>query len=229
MSEPVLLALETSAAVGSVALTVGGTLTEREIAVPREQTESVLQHIDELLAGAALAAGDLDAVAFGQGPGSFTGLRVAAAVAQGLGFSTGVPLVPVSSLAGLAQAVLSVNASRAELALCLVDARMGEVYSGLYRLENGLAVAVGAEQIGPPEAVHCPDKPFVLAGNGAEVHPEALAALTAAAVARSEQSMPRARDLLPLAAARAAAGSTVALQAALPVYLRQADAWRKRC
>lgn len=227
MTDHALLAIETSGAVGSVALAAGGQVVERSIPVPRQQTESLLGHIDELLAQAGLKPGELDAVVFGQGPGSFTGLRVAAAVAQGLSFSTGVALIPVSSLAGLAQAVLTTDTTAAELALCLVDARMGEVYSGSYRLENGLAVVAGAELIGAPAGISPPGRPYLLTGNALAAHAEALAAVAAGATGQAEQVEPRARDLIPLAAARLQQGGAVPLEAALPVYLRQADAWRR--
>ena len=98
-----LLALETSSSVGSVALETPAGVVVREIATPREQTEQILARTDELLRLAGIALADLDGIAFGRGPGSFTGLRVSVAVAQGLAAVDGIPLLPVSSLLCLAQ------------------------------------------------------------------------------------------------------------------------------
>jgi tRNA threonylcarbamoyladenosine biosynthesis protein TsaB len=126
-----LLLIETSSAVGTVALAVGDRVAETRIETPREQTERILASIDELLEEAALDLRDLDALVFGRGPGSFTGLRVAAAVVQGLGLATGKPIVSVSSLAALAARALAAHAA-AERVLCCVDARMGEVYFGTF-------------------------------------------------------------------------------------------------
>jgi tRNA threonylcarbamoyladenosine biosynthesis protein TsaB len=220
-----LLAIETSSQTGSVALGIGGAVLERTIATAREQTATVLGLVDELLGEVGLVLGDLDALAFGRGPGSFTGLRVAAAVAQGLSLACARPIVPVSSLAAMAQQAL--RAAPDMGALCCVDARMGEVYCGTYRLEAGLATSDAGEVIGKPGDVPIPDDPFVALGDGCATHAEALAALLAAAREVDATLVPRARDLLPLAAADFRAGRFAALQDALPVYLREADAWQR--
>ena len=99
--------------------------------------------------------GTLDAITFGRGPGSYTGLRIAAAVAQGLGLATGLPLLPVSSLAATAQGLWRSHGSRNTL-VC-VDARMGEAYWGWYEARNGLARIVGAERITAPEQITAPE------------------------------------------------------------------------
>ena len=150
-----LLAFETSSRKGSVALHVDGDVGQERIATPREQTEQLLPLATGLLDEAGLALRDLDAITFGRGPGSFTGLRIAAAVAQGLGLATGLPLLPVSSLAATAQGLWRSHGSRNTL-VC-VDARMGEAYWGWYEVRNGLARIVGAERITAPEEVAAPD------------------------------------------------------------------------
>ena len=134
-----LLAIETSSAQGSVALFDGETTTERAIATAREQTALVLPHANALLADAGLALRDLDAIVFGRGPGSFTGLRIATAIAQGLAMAGGLPVIGVSSLEALARrahrefaAALGVD----EMLVC-VDARMQEVYFAHYRVAHG--------------------------------------------------------------------------------------------
>jgi tRNA threonylcarbamoyladenosine biosynthesis protein TsaB len=234
-----LLALETSGQQGSVALGHGDTVIERTIATAREQTSTVLALVDEVLGEAGLALAELDALVFGRGPGSFTGLRVAAAVAQGLSLASGRPIVPVSSLAALAAHGLAGHAAKVRastagpgnevVALCCVDARMGEVYTGRYRRDagSGLVSLSGAEAIGRPEAVERPAGPFIALGDGWTAYAAELESVARAALDVDPARVPRARDLLPLAAADVRAGRFAPLEAALPVYLREADAWRR--
>lgn len=231
---PKLLLIETSAATGSVALAIDGQVEERFIATPREQTGRVLGIVDELLARAGLAPTDLDALVFGRGPGSFTGLRIAAAVTQGLSFAAGRPILAVSSLAAQAQRAFAGGvagqgaAGKAALrVLCCNDARMGEVFAAVFRLEGGLAVPETDETLGPPGQLAVPAGAFIAVGDAFSVHAGPLAAHLGAAVAVDPDLMPSASDLLPLAAAGFAAGRFVEREAALPVYLRGADAWRR--
>jgi tRNA threonylcarbamoyladenosine biosynthesis protein TsaB len=256
MSATKLLAIETSSATGSVALAVADVIAERTIATPREQIGSVLGIVDELLTQSGLRLTDLDAIVFGQGPGSFTGLRIAAAIAQGLSLGSGRPIVPVSSLAALAArafaelapaALQSAHTAAPHTAaahaapaharqaphtreflqvLCCVDARMGEVYSATYAMVNGTVTAVVVEAIGPPGAVLAPAAPFLAVGDALAAHGEALAAVIAGASATDPGLRPRAQDLLPLAAGRVARGEFVSLESALPLYLRESGAWR---
>lgn len=221
-----LLAIETSSAAGSVALASAGRLHERWIATPREQTARLLPSIHELCAEAGIALADLDAIAYGRGPGSFTGLRLAAAVTQGLALALGLRVVGVSSLAAIAQ-----RASREhghERALVAVDARMGEVYWAEYAIEDGLARLVGEERLGAPESVARPARArWAAAGDAFARYGGALEAVAAGAAAVLADLAPAARDLLPLAEVELAAGRTLAPEQALPVYLRDASAWRR--
>jgi tRNA threonylcarbamoyladenosine biosynthesis protein TsaB len=223
-----LLAIETSSATATIALAVGDAVAERTIATPREQTGRALGIIDELLVEAGLRLADLDALVFGQGPGSFTGLRVAAAIAQGLSLGSGRPIVPVSSLAGLAQRAFTEPAPAAvgiACVLCCVDARMGEVYSASFAQVDGLASPLAAESIGAPAAVRSPAAPYLAVGDGLLACREALESVVAGAVASDPGLFPRARDLLPLARGRVARGEFVPIEAALPLYLRESGAW----
>lgn len=221
-----VLAIETSSRTGSIALGIDGRVAERSIAAPREQTAQILPLIDALLTEAGIGLADLDALVFGRGPGSFTGLRVAAAVVQGLGLASGVPIVPVSSLAALAQRGLAGRERRR--ALCCIDARMNEVYWACFGLVDGLAVAESDERIGRPAEVTAPEGLFLALGDAFVAHEAALGPVLARAAGVVASLEPRARELLTLAAPDVEAGRFVPAAAALPVYLREADAWTTR-
>ena len=227
MSALRLLAIESSSSTATIALAIGDAVAERAIETPREQAGRSLGVVAELLAGAGIGLSDLDALVFGQGPGSFTGLRVAAAVAQGLSIGSRCPLVPVSSLAGLAQRAFAGRAAvGVAQVLCCVDAHMGEVYWASFALVDGLATAIVGESIGAPAAVRPPAEPYLAVGSGLAAHADMLAAVIAGANASDAALYPRARDLLPLARARVSRGDFVPLESALPLYLREAGAWR---
>ena len=222
-----LLALETSGDVGSVALLADGAVTERTISSPREQTNSILPHTQTLLADTELALSDLDGVAFARGPGSFTGLRVATSVAHGFGLTVGLPLLPVSSLAALAQGVWR----RHEIAGCLVcvDARMGEVFWAGFEVHDGLVRPLGAELLSDPAAVCWKgnDEPWAAAGSGFAAHAAALAGVASGAETVLAEARPGAADLLPLAIEDLEHGRSCGVESALPVYLRPETAWRR--
>jgi tRNA threonylcarbamoyladenosine biosynthesis protein TsaB len=220
-----LLAIETSSATGSIALGIGADVTEQRIATPREQTPRILAIIDELLAGAGLTLKDLDALVFGRGPGSFTGLRVAAAVVQGLSFSAGPPIVSVSSLAALAERAS--GGQPLTRVLCCIDARMGEVYSACFQRVDGTIVADTEERIGRPDAVAAPASPFVAVGDGFKAYPAELAGVSDQAVRVDPSLVPGARQLLVLAERDVTEQRFVPVESALPVYLRGGDAWHK--
>jgi tRNA threonylcarbamoyladenosine biosynthesis protein TsaB len=228
MSELRLLAIETSSSTATIALAIGDAVAEKSIETPREQSGRSLGIVAELLGEAGIGLADLDALVFGQGPGSFTGLRVAAAVAQGLSLGSGRPLVPVSSLAGLAQRAFAERHDGSDVGqvLCCVDAHMGEVYSGSFALVDGLATTIVGESIGAPATVRLPAAPYLAVGDGLAAHTAALAEVIAGASASDAALYPRARDLLPFARARVGRGDFVPLESALPLYLREAGAWR---
>ena len=221
-----VLAFETSSEVGSVALQVGEEISETLIESPRRQTEQLLPASQELLATAKLGLADLDGLAFGRGPGSFTGLRVAAAAAQGLSLASGVPLLPVSSLAVLAQGLWRSHGFTKTL-VC-VDAHMEEVFWAASEIHEGLARIIGEERLTAPEAVDAGHlSGWAMAGSGFEAYSQVLAQLSAAASEVRGDARPRARDVLPQAAADLAAGRGRRPEEAIPVYLRSEAAWEK--
>ena len=221
-----LLGIETSGRVGSVALSVDGRVDEREIATPREQTERLLAVVDELLGRAKLDVAALDGIAFGRGPGSFTGLRVAAAVAQGLAAPARVPLLPVSSLLCLAQRAL--RCEHVQHAIACVDAHMGEVYWGEFEVRDGVLRAAGPERLGSPSELAAPSgSAWAAVGGGFAAQREALMPVLAKAQRVLPDLEPAAQDLFPAAAEALAAGLAASPREALPVYLREHTAWRR--
>lgn len=228
-----ILAVETSTEWCSVALgrvtPAGGApdLIRHEHTGPRSSSR-LLPAAGEVLAEAGIALADCAAIAFGAGPGSFTGLRTACGVAQGLAFGAGVPVIPVNSLLACAERTRAVDAAgdtAPSQVLVALDARMGEVYTGLFRWNDGNGECTGEwDTLGPmavvpPEAVAVPEQPFWLAGNGAEVHGERLAAAAAAQRVVAE-AMPHAAAVLALARRALARGETVDPAQAAPLYLR---------
>ena len=225
-----LLALETATENCSVALRVDGETRWRAARTERGHGEHVLRMIDELLLETAMSLQQFDAIAFGAGPGAFTGVRLAASIAQGLAFSSGLPVLPVSTLRASAQQALwppvaSVAPSVPERALVCQDARMGEVYWALFRRERGVAVAEGHEMLGPPAAVLArlheigAERSLCGAGSGFAVHQQLVEALVARRAAVLPELAPHAREVA-LLAAHAGLGAALPPAEAQPVYLR---------
>ncbi len=221
-----ILALDTATENCSAALLIDGRLLTREQLLTRGHAESVLPMVDELLRAGAVELTALSAIAFGRGPGAFTGVRLAASVAQGLAFGAGLPVVAVSDLQALAQRVLERDAAAARVLVCN-DARMHEVYWGCFeRLAGGLAVSAGEEHVGPTEDVQLPGAwstpPRAQAvGSGFAAYPELRSRLAGRVDRFHEGLLPRAEEIARLAAAEVAAGRTVTADEALPVYLRE--------
>ncbi|RMG58838.1 MAG: tRNA (adenosine(37)-N6)-threonylcarbamoyltransferase complex dimerization subunit type 1 TsaB [Gammaproteobacteria bacterium] len=221
----VLLAVETSTEACSVALLAGGESRWRHQVAPREHARLVGSFIEELLADAGLERKAIDAIAFGRGPGSFTGVRIATSLVQGLALSLERPVIPVSTLAVLAQGGLRRNAGCTH-ALAAIDARMGQVYWGAFRRgSGGLAELLGKEAVLDPHAVRADEvtesDAVMGAGTGWGAHGEALAqTLGHAPRMVEEDALPEARDLLELALPRLQAGQVLDAAEAQPVYLR---------
>jgi len=216
-----LLALDTSTEACSCALYLDGDLQDRSLLAPRQHAKLILGMLDELLAEAGLKPTQLDGVAFGRGPGSFTGLRIACGVAQGIALAAELPVLPVSSLATLAQAAYLEK--RVTQVLTAIDARMGEVYWGQYVLDNqALMRCQGAEIVCVPEQVSRPSEgQWYGSGSGWKIYGERLTAKLAPWVTTYQgDSYPSARAMIPLALAMLADSSSVAAHEALPVYLR---------
>lgn len=208
-----LLAFDTSTEMLSIALAAGAgaPVLERTAAGGPQASAVLIPAIQELLARAGLALADLDAIAFGRGPGSFTGLRTATAVAQGLGFGSGVPVLALDTLLAVAEEAHAL--SGATRIVALLDARMDEVYSAAYERAGAQWLVRQAPGLGRPEDLMVPAG-WSLAGNALELHaarlPQAASRIAA---------LPTARALLRLAPAALAAGAGDPAQA-LPLYIR---------
>ena len=216
-----LIAIDTATEACSVALwRSDGELQELYELAPRAQAQRLLPMIDRLLAEAGLGRGDLDAVAVGRGPGSFTGVRLAISVAQGLALGLGLPVLAISSLAALAQAEAE-HYPNATLLAC-IDARMGEVYAGCYRVgANGQVGLAAAEAVGPAGQVALAEgDDWVVLGTGWASYADALRARIGIPRFADGARYPRAAMIARLAAAAWARGEGVAAELALPVYLR---------
>lgn len=214
-----ILALDAATEACSAALFADDAVYERHALAPRRHAQLLLPMIDGVLTEAGRRLDQLDAIAFGRGPGSFTGVRLAAGVAQGLALGANLPVLPLSSLAVLAQGA----AAKAPAVLAALDARMGEVYWGCYQLDaNGAAQAASAEQATAPAAIKLPaDVRFLGVGNGCGVAQAQLEQNFPQQLLGIEpQRYPLAKDMLPLALAAFSSGGAVAAAAALPVYLR---------
>jgi tRNA threonylcarbamoyladenosine biosynthesis protein TsaB len=216
-----LLALDTATECCSAALLIEGRLLTREIELARGHAERILPMIDEILGEAGIGLVQLEAIAFGRGPGSFTGVRLAASIAQGLAFGSGLGVIAISDLGAVAQRVF--DETGVTRALVCNDARMQEVYWGCFeRGSDGLAVAAGPERVSPPESVELPSSWADAAGlgRGFTAYP-GLKALAGVAVRGDwDRLLPRAAEVARLAVPDLLAGRLLAPEAAVPVYLR---------
>ena len=219
-----LLALDTSSVACTVALQLGDKIIERHEEQPREHTRLLMPMIRSLLEEAKMEPKDLDAIVLGNGPGSFIGMRIAASVAQGLAFASGIRIIPISSLAAVAAQVLAEH-DAIEVAVTQ-DAHMNEVYLGVYARDNsGCTKHLIAERIHAQAAIselsHSTDGRRFAAGSGWSRYP----ALLEHNRGRIDQVVdilhPRARYLLKLGAEAIEAGESIIPAEVVPAYLRQ--------
>jgi len=221
-----ILAVDTATEACSAALLDGERLLMRYELVFRGHAERLLPMVDELLQERGIPLAALDAIAFGRGPGAFTGVRIAVSIAQGLALGTGLPLIPVSDLRALAAAAL-VRSTDADHALVCLDARMGEVYWGLARRTGADCTLLG-EGLATPDAVPTPPAGawVVAAGHGWSAYPRLVDRLGAGLVGSWPALLPDAGTIAHLAVEEFRLGRTVGPEAAEPVYLRNDVATR---
>ncbi len=229
-----ILALDTATELCSAAVLLEARLVQREQRLERGHAQAILPMVDEVLRAAGVDLRSLDAIAFGRGPGAFTGVRLAASVTQGLAFGTGLPVVPVSDLQALAQRALDEDGAARRVVVC-ADARMREVYSACFeRSAEGFARPMGEERVGVPADVRLPGT--WMAGRASQAGlPRSLGTLLGVGSGFAEYPAlrtglridtlrtdlrPRAAEIARLAAPEVAAGRFLPAEQALPVYLR---------
>ncbi len=213
-----LLALDTSTEACSVALLLDDVLRLRFELTERSHADLVLPMVDELLAEAGVALADLDGLAFGRGPGAFTGLRIATGVVQGLALGAGLSVAAVSSLAAVAE---QVPAAAGEAILVCNDARMGEVYWGVFQRKDAAIVGLTAESVSAPDQVAEGVTPLRhAAGNAFARYPALVTRLLAEGLQLHDGIYPRADAVARLGALELAAGRGVPAEMALPIYIR---------
>ena len=214
-----ILALDAATEACSAALLQGAALSERFEVIGRGHAGRLLAMADELMSDAAIEVTQLDAVAFGRGPGGFTGLRIAAGLAQGLAAGAGKPVLPVSNLAAVASAAARVH-ERTHVLVCM-DARMGQVYWAAFDCSGTTPRALTREQLSDPGAVEPPaGEPYYGAGHGFDAYPVLGTRLASRLGGIDGKALPRAGEIARIGAADLAAGAAVPAAQGLPVYLR---------
>lgn len=224
--KPTILALDTATEACSVALSYQEKITTINELSPRSHTQRILPMVDELLQQAGICLNEVDYLAFGRGPGSFTGVRVAAGIAQGLAFGGQLPVVPISNL--LAMAEQAYQQTGAVNVVALIDARMNEVYFAQFeRTKHGWAEIV-AEQVCSPEKaiaqINTEHKPAVVGTGWAAYSQFSQANLT---ITLTEITLPSAQFMLSLAAQAIENQQTQSALEIEPVYLRNEVTWQK--
>jgi len=213
-----ILAIDAATEACSEALLLDSEVAERYDVIGRGHADRLLPMADELLREAGLAAQELDAFAFGRGPGGFTGLRIAAGIAQGLAAGSGRPVLPVSTLAAVA-ALAARESQQARVLVCM-DARMGQVYWAAFDCAGAAPVALTAESLSDPaQVLPPPGERWFGAGHGFAL--ASIAGPLGPRLAGHHSSLlPRASDIARIAAIDFAAGKGAPAARGLPVYLR---------
>ncbi len=217
----ILLAIETSTEACSIALWHDGDVRERHEIAPRQHAELALPWIDAMLAEAGIAKTALDAIAVGRGPGAFTGVRLGIALAQGIAFVLERPVLPVSTLAALACAA---GASPQADVVAAIDARMGEIYLGVFRIDaQGYPQPLAAESLQRPDTAIVPlgHECWIGTGTGFAAEGGALKHRLGAMLVRCDDTaLPRAAVVARLAAAAHVRGEGISAEQLEPAYLR---------
>jgi tRNA threonylcarbamoyladenosine biosynthesis protein TsaB len=227
-----LLALDTATEACSAALLIDDVVRSEYEVVDRRHNEIILPMVERLLALAETKLADLDAIAFGRGPGSFTGVRIATGITQGLAMGADKPVVPVSNLAAVAAGAIAKQ--DCDKVLVCMDARMDEVYCGAYERDGKYAVTLaGTEAVLPPSAVHEHVKNVVTAdgwigsGTGWRRYPNLNQGFEFELPDDEPDRLPHAADIVMLAKFLFARLEYVDPADALPVYLRDQVAHKK--
>ncbi len=235
-----ILAVDTSTEACSVTLARDSVLSHCYELVPRQHNQRIFAQLDEVLPAGPLKEAAVDVLAYTHGPGSFTGLRIAASAVQGLAYSSDLPVVGVSTLACMAQgAWRRGELAQDQLAIVLLDARINELYWGLYEYRQGLATALCEDAVSAPADMpadlfaamniepQTPDAQVVALGNGLKYIDELPASLAGKLSHLDTDIWPDSQDIIPLAQAEYAQSRTHSAVDVHPVYLRNEINWKK--
>jgi tRNA threonylcarbamoyladenosine biosynthesis protein TsaB len=219
-----VLAIDTATERCSVALRIDGQVLTREIETPRGHADLILPMVKEVLSEGGVSLRQLDGLAYGRGPGAFTGVRIAIGVVQGLAFGADLPTVGISNLAAVAQQVAQ---PQAQILVCM-DARMQEVYWGTFVCEsaNDCVSPTSPERVGAPDTVEVDRVPSVVVGTGFGAYP--LLNQRFAEIAAHPTLLPRAHEIALLGESELAQGRGRPAAEAQPVYLRDNVAIAKK-
>lgn len=212
-----LLAFDTASEWCTAALLIDGAVSFRAVHAGQTHSQLLAPMLGELLAEAGLSLQQLDGLAYGMGPGSFTGLRIACGVAQGLALGADLPVLGVSTLEALAEEA----GEGADEVLACLDARMNEVYAALYRREGAGWRALAGPVVCPPQAAPLPESPGCIgAGSGFAAYPALVERMQGRLARTAADAIPHARAIARLAAPRFAAGEFGPPETAEPLYVR---------
>ncbi len=225
---PIILAIDAATEACSVALAIGEQTIYRYEVAPRQHTQKLLPMVQSLFAEAQIALSRVDAIACGQGPGSFTGVRIALSATQGLALGLDCPVIGISNLQILAQGAL--RCCGATKVLTAIDARMQELYFAAYHQQDGCWQALISEQVTLPEKLNntLEDRQgWHAVGTGFQVYAPMLTPIFGTLPRCGEADLPHALDILPLAMHKWQQGDVVAPEDLEPTYLRNQVAWQK--
>jgi tRNA threonylcarbamoyladenosine biosynthesis protein TsaB len=224
-----ILAVETATDACSVAVHAQGATRERHVVAPRQHSALLFGLLEELVPGGDLPGQGIDVVAYGSGPGSFTGLRIAASVAQGLAYSSRLPAVAVPTLECLALGALRAGVvTLEEPVVTVLDARVNEIYAAVYTFAGELPALVAGPWVGPPgEYDPAFAGKFTVVGSGCRYRDRFSSSLSDRLQGSAPDLLPRASDMIPLARARVERGELQAPVDVQPVYVRDEIHWKK--
>ena len=221
-----ILALDTCTESCSAALTHKNQVFSEQADAPREHSQRLLPMVKSVLSQAQIKLSDVDVIAYGRGPGSFTGIRICTSITQGLALGQSLPVIGVSTLATMAQAAIAAGAKQV---LAAIDARMGEVYWGQFVSVDGIATLVNEEIVSAPEAIVLnldEAQEITACGTGFDAYPQLLA-IAGGLVGCDAAKYPDAKFMLLLAEQAYVAGLSTSVDDLKPVYLRDTVTWKK--
>ncbi len=224
-----ILAIETATDACSVAIFVDGHIRERHVIAPRQHSQLLFAMLEELVPGGDLAGMGIQLLAYGSGPGSFTGLRIAASAVQGIAYSCGLPATAISTLTVLAQTALRLgDVDAADTVLCSIDAHINEVFSAVYDYEDNLAVLRdGPWACAPADLTPAQGGILSAVGSGCQFMEQFPQSLRASIRSSAPGLLPAARDMIPLALERFRSGAIQAARDVQPIYVRDEITWKK--